>query len=263
MQDARNLVKDAEYYYEDGNCVIRVQNFLFNLHRTILRKHSVVFRSMFSKLRNGDAPVEGEKDDFPIVCDDSVEAFRAWCWALYAGFQELEGQGRKETLNEEKLGHIGWLAHKYECDTIERWAERTLDTELQVIIRDKKARMHSFSFSFLGGTQSFRNLPSTKTLSQLLSFSVECNWPYVQKNLETLLLETIHGIWANLGTSESGTELSKVLGIADTVKDDELKARAYYTFLQSVRWCLSPHERRNRSGGTRFTLHDQEPRDRK
>lgn len=250
-----NTFKDRDYYFEDGNCVIGVQNYLFNLHRTILRKHSLFFRRMFLNPRNTEAQeIAGEKDDCPIICDDPVEAFRAWCWALYAGFQELEGPKRRESLNEERLGYIGWLAHKYECDTIEKWAEKTLDAELQAIIHDSKARAQLSSLSFLGGTQSFCNLPSIKTLGQLLCQSHECSWPYVRKNIELLLLGTIQGTWSILGTSESAIELRRVLDIAGEVKDEALKARAYYAFIQSVNWCLSPRERRNRTGGTAFTL---------
>ncbi|KAF9452908.1 hypothetical protein P691DRAFT_822491 [Macrolepiota fuliginosa MF-IS2] len=128
-------IRDADYYFDDGNCQLEVGNCLFNLHRTILRRSSVVFRNMFllPQSGEGESNVDGDRDDHPIVCQDSIGAFRAWCWALYAGIEELgSSNSENEKLDEEKCAHIGLLAHKYECVAIEKWAQEALIQRLNV-----------------------------------------------------------------------------------------------------------------------------------
>jgi hypothetical protein len=107
------VIHDKMYYFEDGNCVLQVENYLFNvsikwttwvvllglmgileltvsstfkqLHHFILRWNSTFFHDMFSvpQPRHKSGALEGDSDKHPIVCNDSVEAFCAWCWVLY------------------------------------------------------------------------------------------------------------------------------------------------------------------------------------
>lgn len=118
-QDDGPPIRDAEYYYEDGNCVFKIQGRLFKvrakfsiiltstylllvaqqqLHRFILTRDSILFEQEF--LSSNTAPSSGSDceedkkdvqkpliqgtDDNPITCEDTLEEFRALCWGLYA-----------------------------------------------------------------------------------------------------------------------------------------------------------------------------------
>lgn len=102
------LLKDKQYYFDDGNCIFRVEDHLFKvgplisvrvkllieyqIHRFLLTE-SPIFEGMFalpqkpmaSRDGMGDTEqgYEGGSDDNPIVCQDSVTSFQALCWGLY------------------------------------------------------------------------------------------------------------------------------------------------------------------------------------
>lgn len=103
IQKQRIYHRDEKYYFEDGSCVLRVADVLFNVslslfsssylshashqvHRSSLSRDSSSFSTMFS-LPQGNAEVEGRSDDNPIVLTgESPEEFRHFLWALYALF---------------------------------------------------------------------------------------------------------------------------------------------------------------------------------
>ncbi|KAJ3523349.1 hypothetical protein NM688_g8746 [Phlebia brevispora] len=77
-------VRDEAYYMQDGSCVLRVENTLFNIHRTVLAKDNSLFSSMF-ELPQGEHETEGLTDDCPIILQgDTVQEFRHLLWVLYA-----------------------------------------------------------------------------------------------------------------------------------------------------------------------------------
>jgi len=100
----RTYKRDDTYYFDDGSCVLLVEDVLFNVkptrlsriskivntypvcqvHRSILSKDSSSFKLMFS-LPSGERPVEGTSDDNPIVLSgDNAAEFRHFLWTLYA-----------------------------------------------------------------------------------------------------------------------------------------------------------------------------------
>ncbi|KXN89319.1 hypothetical protein AN958_05817 [Leucoagaricus sp. SymC.cos] len=220
----KGIIRDESYYFEDGSCVFLIENCLFNLHRSILRRSSNFFQTMFTvpqSVIDERGTAEGMNDDHPIKCDDSLEAFRAWCWAIYAGMNELKGSDESKDFAEERFAHIGSLAHKYECNVIEKWAREELDAKLAASPR-----------------------PSVSLLEYIITTSIRCSWPSIGATAERLLLETIGGTRGTRpGVSNTGSELSTVLDFANSIGDADLKARAYYTFLQSMEWNLSPKTR--------------------
>lgn len=190
-------------------------------------------------------------------------------------FNELLGPGqpRLENFDEETFAHIGLLAHKYECDTIEEWARQKLDLRLlqlsQSKIKTKKRSKPTGPASPQsvravkppeGQPQSPENLP-IKVLEYLIGTSTKCNWVSVKKRAEQMLLDTI-GSTPTPGKSDHiQTQLREVLESADALGDDGLKARAYYVFLRHMKWTLSQNECRNRLSGVespnmRFGLSD-------
>ena len=91
-------VRDKDYYMEDGSCVLRIENTLFNVsiqsspslgpflkamrkvHRTLLSRDSSLFSDMFS-LPQPSKDVDGRSDDFPLVLSgDTVEEFKSFLW---------------------------------------------------------------------------------------------------------------------------------------------------------------------------------------
>ncbi|KAF5357194.1 hypothetical protein D9756_006599 [Leucocoprinus leucothites] len=221
------IPRDDLYYFDDGSCVFQVEDTLFNLHRSILCRNSNFFRNLFSGPQStvGESKaVESERlnDHSPIKCaDTTVEAFRAWCWAIYAGFNEFEGLKTSENFTEEQFIHIGSLAHKYECDIIEKWARGKLEARLAKSPRIPRA-----------------------VLEYAIRTSMKCNWPSVKTSTEALLIATISGPRdTSLGTSNTGADLREILRFADSIGNAELSARAYYAFLCSVGWNLSPKTR--------------------
>ncbi|KAJ7593774.1 hypothetical protein C8J56DRAFT_759944, partial [Mycena floridula] len=60
--------KHKEYYFADGDIVIRIQNTLFNVHLSVLHEHSEVFRETIAPpMFNGKALKLGFNDDCPFV----------------------------------------------------------------------------------------------------------------------------------------------------------------------------------------------------
>ncbi|KAJ3571953.1 hypothetical protein NP233_g3421 [Leucocoprinus birnbaumii] len=249
-----SLVRDELYYFEDGNCIIQVENRLFNLHRFILRRASTVFQDMFSGSPSSNLwSAEGSSDVNPIVCEDTVAAFQAWCWALYVGqttrFDEaqigLDASAAGFTL--EQFAHIGLLAHKYQCERIEPWALKQLEQKLDGLNRNRQSVA----------------LPPREILEYLIRTSVKCDWSEssIRVTLEDFLLSTIpvpsEGSFRTGSAAPiDGVGLSLVLNFAESIGSKTLEARAYYRFLAWVGWNLIPRLRFSRSSGTKYSYPD-------
>jgi hypothetical protein len=115
------LEHDHDYYFVDGSCVIRVENTLFNLHRTILSKDGSAFNTLLS-LPQGNVPAEGETDENPIVLlGDTVEEFRDLLWAFYSLPHELMVV-HTERANLSQLINVALKANKYCFKSLETWS---------------------------------------------------------------------------------------------------------------------------------------------
>ncbi|KXN82336.1 hypothetical protein AN958_02666 [Leucoagaricus sp. SymC.cos] len=118
--------RDEDYYFHDGSCVISVQGRLFKIHRSLLERHSSVFQGMFSLPQPGSSaplsPTWGTNDENPVKCYDSIEEFRALCWALYAKPTEIAAQHNRATANVPRMIHVIAIAHKYAMENLEEWA---------------------------------------------------------------------------------------------------------------------------------------------
>ncbi|OJT13806.1 hypothetical protein TRAPUB_9653 [Trametes pubescens] len=78
-------IRHSEYYFEDGNLVILVENTLFRLFRSTFTRHSVVFKDLFS-LPTGPKgqPIEGDDDANPLTFSGiSATDFERLLWVLY------------------------------------------------------------------------------------------------------------------------------------------------------------------------------------
>lgn len=74
--------KRSEIWFDDGSVVLQAENTQFRVHRSMLSRHSEVFRDMFTMPHPaGEALVEG----CPLVClpMDSAEDVKNMLTALY------------------------------------------------------------------------------------------------------------------------------------------------------------------------------------
>ncbi|CCL99253.1 uncharacterized protein FIBRA_01268 [Fibroporia radiculosa] len=82
------VVRDEAYYIDGADCVIRVENTLFRVHRFLLARDSSAFQDMFSlPLGEGSqsALQEGFSDSNPIrLFGDTAQEFRTLLSLLYA-----------------------------------------------------------------------------------------------------------------------------------------------------------------------------------
>ncbi|KAK7028830.1 hypothetical protein VNI00_014843 [Paramarasmius palmivorus] len=116
-----SLKHDSTYYFEDGSCVLLVQDTLFNVHRTMLSKDNSSFSTMFT-LPQGTTEAEGRSDDNPIILTgDKPSEFRHFLWALYAippDLCQVTSSGADLTL----LIDIARISNKYSFKSMETWA---------------------------------------------------------------------------------------------------------------------------------------------
>ncbi|KAI0644967.1 hypothetical protein C8Q79DRAFT_912026 [Trametes meyenii] len=78
-------VPHPDFYFEDGNLVILVENTLFKVFRSTFTRHSSVFKDLFSlpTCPNG-MPAEGHDDDNPLHFSGiSATDFERLLWVLY------------------------------------------------------------------------------------------------------------------------------------------------------------------------------------
>ncbi|KIK69785.1 hypothetical protein GYMLUDRAFT_34183 [Collybiopsis luxurians FD-317 M1] len=169
-----NIHRDPSYYFEDGSCILLVQDTLFNVHRSLLSRDNSSFSSLFT-LPQGSQPVEGQSDDNPIILrGDTPSEFRHFLWALYALPPELQiVNSSNADLN--LLIDIVKISHKYSYRSIETWA---LDA-VQEYINRRPSHNSSFSSSsaapssssssssFFAASNGGEALSSTPTQSHL------------------------------------------------------------------------------------------------
>ncbi|KAJ7708342.1 hypothetical protein B0H17DRAFT_1274135 [Mycena rosella] len=115
--------KDGRYYRTDGDCIIRVENTLFKIHRYHLSEDSSIFRSMFG-LPTGTLPSEGKNDNDPIVLSgDTTTQFRA-----FLSFSPSQLQINRMSLDDvERLVNMIPFAHKYLLQQCLLWALESLE----------------------------------------------------------------------------------------------------------------------------------------
>ncbi|KAJ7034711.1 hypothetical protein C8F04DRAFT_559659 [Mycena alexandri] len=115
------VVRDSVFYKPGGDCKIRVEDTVFCIHRFLLERDSATFQTMF-ELPQGIEKPQGSTDGDPIVlAGDTLEEFRALCWALYAFPNEIvdENEDRKSL---EKLANLAMIAHKYQLGAFQSWS---------------------------------------------------------------------------------------------------------------------------------------------
>ncbi|KAI5118243.1 hypothetical protein M0805_007492 [Coniferiporia weirii] len=117
-----NAVRDEDYYFPDGSCIVLVENILFNVHRSILSRDSSSFSTLFTLPQGEQIVPDGTTDENPIVLyGDTAREFRHFLWALYSMPHELKDLHRSRS-NIPKLVDIVHVSVKYSFKSLETWA---------------------------------------------------------------------------------------------------------------------------------------------
>ncbi|EGN98574.1 hypothetical protein SERLA73DRAFT_110132 [Serpula lacrymans var. lacrymans S7.3] len=218
------LKRDPKYYFSDGSCIIRIENTLFNVHRTILSVDTSSFGSMFS-LPQGDKQEEGTSDDNPIVLQgDTAEEFRNFLWSLYALPHELMST-RSPQANLTQLIDIARVANKYSFKSTETWA---LDAIHDFVNRKPSPILTSIPASHMhSANTSISACEGTEQLTRLVRLAQMCN--------HAKLLETMVSLLQQL-MSSSLQYAYLAMTIADELNLRSLRGAAYLEVMEKAKF---------------------------
>ncbi|KAJ7023640.1 hypothetical protein C8F04DRAFT_1095352 [Mycena alexandri] len=116
------LERDPQFYRSDGDCVIRVENTLFKVHR--FHFNGPAFEGLFSLPGSEDKKFkfEGQDDCHPIrFFGDTVNQLRSFLGYAYAHALHVQYSSMPLT-DIYKLIDTVQIAHKYALEESEKWA---------------------------------------------------------------------------------------------------------------------------------------------
>ncbi|KAI0652508.1 hypothetical protein C8Q79DRAFT_1005697 [Trametes meyenii] len=123
--------------HEGGTTVLLAERTLFKVHEYFLKRHSIVFASMFT-LRPGDTPLEGQSDDLPILLPDvSAVDFARFLFLFYP---RNIVTGDLTTLDE--WTSVLRIAHRYEFEAYVKLAVERIDKLASPVERILLARRY-------------------------------------------------------------------------------------------------------------------------
>ncbi|KAJ7161768.1 hypothetical protein C8R43DRAFT_1123487 [Mycena crocata] len=114
-------IRDARFYNDSGDCVLRVEDTLFRISRSILTRDSPVLADMFAFPQAG-LPGEGLSDDLPIRFEgDKAADFCSLFKYMHAPALETQVNAIPVSDLSDILA-VANLAHKYEMAGWQQWA---------------------------------------------------------------------------------------------------------------------------------------------
>ncbi|KAJ7438865.1 hypothetical protein FB451DRAFT_1570130 [Mycena latifolia] len=117
----QTVFRDAKHYHPTGDCIIRVQNTLFKIHKFHLVHNSSVFAGMFD-IPSGEQQEEGKSDDSPIVLEgEKAFGFRSVLKYMYAGGMGMQIDVIPLSALREIIA-VAEFAEKYEMADLKEWA---------------------------------------------------------------------------------------------------------------------------------------------
>ncbi|KAH9847926.1 hypothetical protein C2E23DRAFT_846287 [Lenzites betulinus] len=123
--------RDTEYYIAGADCVLRVEDTLFRVHRYLLGRDGSAFQHMFSMPSGGALPwqcIEGASDDHPIrLHGEKADRFRDLLSLIYALPHEIQ-EYSTPAANLDRLITICEMTNKYNFTSTESWAVGALFT---------------------------------------------------------------------------------------------------------------------------------------
>ncbi|KAJ7504829.1 hypothetical protein B0H11DRAFT_1979538 [Mycena galericulata] len=206
-----NVVRDATFYREDGDCILRVEDTLFKRHRHLLDYTDSAFHGMFFLPCGGEGTAEGQVDTNPNrLFGDHLHDIRSFFRYAYSScvLFPLDLQyARIHSADIHDLIHTVRFTDKYHPASLERWAVNAIGN---ICTRN--------------GSEKLKACPAELyvALLQLLS-----PMPMV-KNL-------IRQVWVNrLRRMQPSVQLSFALNVVDTLQFRELLGDLYYLQLPEL-----------------------------
>ncbi|THV02969.1 hypothetical protein K435DRAFT_817423 [Dendrothele bispora CBS 962.96] len=260
-----SIIRDEDYYFEDGSCILLVQDTLFNVHRSMLSRDHSSFGAMFS-LPQGGLEAEGKSDDNPIVLPgDKASEFRHFLWALYALPHELRiinSPGADLTL----LIDIARISNKYSFKSLETWA---LDAVHEYVNRkpsplfftsidtyssssssltDRSSTSTSTSSSS-SSSSSTLSIESTESLTRLIQLAQLCNHERLLNTMINLLRQLM---------SKSLQYAYLAMKLADDLDIRALRGSAYLEVMQKSVVVRKPSPSASSTSTTTTTMEEAE-----
>ncbi|KAJ7088067.1 hypothetical protein B0H15DRAFT_296745 [Mycena belliarum] len=126
----KKFIKDANFYREDGNCILRVEDTLFKVHRHYLTPsgETTGFTPIFA-----DSAV-GQNDEAPIVLENAtLSQLRAFLRYAYSSFFALLPTQIPDADLPNLIDTL-WFTDNYHISSMSRWAKSML---YEIISRNK------------------------------------------------------------------------------------------------------------------------------
>ncbi|KAG8899146.1 hypothetical protein FRB99_006897 [Tulasnella sp. 403] len=135
----RNISNHPDHYYEDGNFIFVVENFVFRIHRSLLARRSGVMQSMLS-LPQGPSSSDGPStsmNDQPMIdgvpavtLHDKAEDFANVLDFIYPRQVSDSGVSPPPILPLNTLMGITRICGKYDIEDIRTWAISQMEAVL-------------------------------------------------------------------------------------------------------------------------------------
>ncbi|KAJ3747547.1 hypothetical protein DFH05DRAFT_1392557 [Lentinula detonsa] len=187
--------RDSSYYFEDGSCILLIQDTLFNVHRSLLSRDNSSFSTLFT-LPQGSHDVEGQSDDNPIILrGDKPSEFRHFLWALYALPPELQIVNSSNA-DLTQLIDIARISNKYSFKSLETWALDALQEHV-----NRRPAHHSSSPFFFSGSDTLDSSPTqthlalienTEQLTRLIELAQLCGHDRLLNSMVALLRQLMN-----------------------------------------------------------------------
>jgi len=203
--------RHPEFYFSDGSVIFLVENDLYNVHRSILARHSSVFTGMF-ELPQGNSTQEGLTDGNPVRLPETKSAdFEFLLLVLYPRVV-----GNIPSHSAEAWLSVLTLAQRWDFEEVEELAVRHLDS----LVKNPIERIR---------------------ISQKWNIEPRIDWlhkGYLEfcERIESPTPAEIKCIIEEVPSSDPFDWLSKVIKAREVVQAD--KRRGYAVFHSSTVWDL-------------------------
>ncbi|KAF7289702.1 BTB domain-containing protein [Mycena indigotica] len=122
--------RDGHFYKMDGNCIVRVGDTLFKIHKHLLAPESDEHALFGALLALALEDSEGDSDERPIILEgDTPDDLRAYLRFLYSNPLQL----RDENITVADLPQLavaGRFANKYRIESFEEWVKLVVTGKL-------------------------------------------------------------------------------------------------------------------------------------